>query len=195
MSRKVKNIIMIALIIILCVCMYFTLNYRGNRGTPPTLENGDFENNMPDGVRNPNMSNSIDGENIVEESPAKPEGDGNEVSADSRMMGQGQNRPENFNAEDMPKRFERNNTIINVLIAIESVGITLIAVYLIMSKFNKLTLKETLADKNQVIIYIVLVALIAAIITIFIMYLNKNYINNHHMDNNFINSREQRQEF
>lgn len=186
MSRKIKNIIMIVLIIALSISMYFTLNYQknsfGNREIPSGMENGNFGKNRPDNMNEvgevPEMPNGLAMENIVgEEPPAKPEESTNEIfSNGNREMGrQGQGRPDDMN-ENISKQYGKNNTIVNILVAVESFGIIALAIYLIMSKFNKLTLKETLSDKNQIIIYILLLVLITAIVTIFIMYLNKNNV-------------------
>lgn len=192
MSRKIKNIIMIILIIVLCISMYFTLNSQksrfGNRENMPSeMENGNFGKNRPDNMNEigeiPEMSNDTDVENMVGEPPAKPQENGNEIISNDIKgnMRQGQGRPDNMDKNMMQQG--KKGDFINILVAVESFGIMALSVYLIMSKFNKLTLKETLNDKNQIIIYILLVVLLTAIVTLFVMFLNKNN-NNVKMNDN-----------
>lgn len=154
-KRIIKNIVMIALIIMLCVAMYFTVNGRGQR-------------------RNENF---VEGTNMSEP-PAKPEG---------KDFGNGEmpTKPEDGTMPEMPEgmtRGERNgamrgrqsNPIMIVLCAVEALGISILVIYLLLSIFNKLTLKETFENKSKIGSFIVLVILVTAIITMLVMLINKN---------------------
>ena len=88
MSRKVKNIIMITIIIIVCIASEFTINLakesgeKLNQGNPPQMSNSSGENNSngqmgtpPSGngmVGNTQMQNNSNGSNSTEP-PTKPD--------------------------------------------------------------------------------------------------------------------------
>lgn len=127
MKRSIKNLIMILLIIVVCVCSYFTMqsisktsssnNIGMEQGQPPEMPAGDSNNNMG-------------------EPPTKPgqENISNQISTANYIM---------FGAEGL---------IISILV-----------IYLIMSRFNKLTLKETLKNADKAIIFILTTILVTAI--------------------------------
>ena len=192
-KRSIKNVVMIILIIALCIAMFFSVkpqkaNFNGGNienfkemfenGEMPEMPDGmffsteGFPGKMPDGER-PDMSNI--------KMPEMPEGFEFENGND-RRSGKG-NRPEMSKDENVPEMPEnmkngenrkefskRNFASINpmkvVLCAVESLGITIILMYLILSKFNKLSLKETFENKSKIIIFIVAVILLTTIITI-----------------------------
>lgn len=184
MSRKIKNIIMIILIIVLCVAMYFTISYPKNnfKNENQMSEMGnseDFKNmqeNKGEMGERPTMPTENNGE--MAEPPEKPEGEEQLQSENSteRNM-QRQNRPENMNGE-MPSRGNagKNNFVVNILVGVEGLLISVILMYLIMSKFNKLTFKETFSKGSKIITYVILVIVIAAGIIVLTMYLNGNTI-------------------
>ncbi len=175
MSRKLKNIIMFLLIILLCIAFYFTINMPRN-DFKKGRDGKEFEGKLS-GIENSDFQNDI--EKNIQERPVKPKDieNSNELKQDFN--------PENEmpDRKEMPKN--ENNNLKTILISIESLGIMLICVYLITSKFNKLTLKETFQNKNQIITYIVLVILLSAILTLFTMLLTqnpKNKINENEME-------------
>ena len=172
-KRIIKNVIMIALIIVLCVAMYFTVNGRRNNFAnrdemmQKMMENG----TMPEGMErgNRNFGNGIN------EPPAKPEGEELEKIEDGKIPENGE-KPENIG------NFKRQNGMVNrkpnfiviILTAVEALGISILLIYLILSKFNKLSLKETFENKSKIGSFIVLVILVTAIITMLIMLINQN---------------------
>lgn len=213
MKRKLKNIIMILIIIVVGVCSYFTMKdvqgannssresqilqggsaeNRNYQGTPPQMPAGNSNNNMgepptkPDGEDN-NLSNSINNGNQVSEPPTKPDGDGNNQGTPPDMPSassnaNGQQQTENGNApalKEMPNMNNENssNTTVKIIhyimFGMEGFIISILVIYLIMSKFNKLTLKETLNGTNKVFIF----ALLVIIITILLI-LAQTYITN-----------------
>ena len=175
-KRIIKNVIMIALIIVLCVAMYFTVNGRRNNFAnrdemmQKMMENG----TMPEGMErgNRNFGNGIN------EPPAKPEGEELEKIEDGKIP----QIPENGEKPEDIGIFKRQNGMVNrkpnfiviILTAVEALGISILLIYLILSKFNKLSLKETFENKSKIGSFIVLVILVTAIITMLIMLINQN---------------------
>lgn len=190
MSRKLKNVITITLIIVLCVAMYFTLNYQSrdfrSMGEMSEMPTGDFNREVTPGGFGGEMSENsgdlksmTDIQNSNNVRPEMPEGmEKPDNINDEQMMNSrrnGQNFPENMNSN-----FGRNNSLIKVLCVVESIVLSATLIYLIMSNFNKLTFKETLANK-KIIIYIILVIVLALVIVIVTNFFTRN---NSRMDNN-----------
>lgn len=172
MTRKMKNIIMIGLIIILGVLAFFTVNYSRNdfrnRDTGmPRGGFGDFGGEM--GFRPGERPTAPKRMEIAPEGrPNLPE----------NMVGKSGGRDFRPNSgEYMPREINRmpreSNLVVNILVAIETLGIALIFIYLIMSKFNELTIKETFNNVVKIIIYIVVVAVLTTISTVLIQNFNK----------------------
>ena len=183
MSRKIKNVIMIAIILIVCVSSYFTMsgavknsmpnnnNFRNDfGGTPPNFNNGEFsEENI---LERPSM----DFENG--EMPNNGELPENFKNGKIPNMGE---LPENFEKGEMPEGFEENfkngnfsreqfkpsiSAIYYILFVVEGLIISSLLIYLVMSKFNSKTLKETLDTSRKIIAYIILVLIITIGLTV-----------------------------
>lgn len=203
-KRIIKNIVMIILIVALCAAMYFTVNGQrkdfadrdemmqkmSENGEMPSMpENGEKPEGMGRGQRN-SENNTVDGAEMAEmpsmpegengEAPELPDGenmakpeDGNmpEMSED-RTMSEGMQR--GGKQGNMPGNNTQMGTLKIVLCAVEALGISVLSIYLILSKFNKLSLKETFENKSNIGSFIVLVILVTAIITMLVMLLNKN---------------------
>ena len=141
MNRKNKNIITIVLLVLMIASLVLTFVYarksvNNNQGNMPSMN----------GVEPPEKP---DGDN--EEVPEKPDGDNEEeTKAEMPSDNQGnQNRPE------MPGETKSNvSTIYYVLFGVESLIIATLVIYLIMSNFNNMTIKETFVNKDKIIIYI-----------------------------------------
>lgn len=183
MSRKIKNVIMIAIILIVCVLSYFTMsgavkssmpnnnNFRNDfGGTPPNFDNGEFsEENMPERP-------SMDFENgEMPNNGGLPE---NFKNGKIPNMGE---LPENFEKGEMPEGFEENfkngnfsreqfkpsiSAIYYILFVVEGLIISSLLIYLVMSKFNSKTLKETLDTSRKIIAYIILLLIITIGLTV-----------------------------
>ena len=191
MSRKTKNVVMIIALLIVCILSYFTMSgavksTRPNNstfgeefgGTPPNFNNGQFsEEDMP---QRPS-SNFQDGEMPNLEN--LPENFGNGEIPDLGEL------PENFNKDEMPENFEENfkngnfskqefkaniSTIYYILFAVEGLIISSLLIYLIMSKFNSKTLKETLDTGNKIIIFTILTIVLTIGLTVVDGVLAKN---------------------
>ena len=183
MSRKIKNVIMIAIILIVCVLSYFTMsgavkssmpnnnNFRNDfGGTPQNFDNGEFsEENMPERP-------SMDFENG--EMPNNGELPENFKNGKIPNMGE---LPENFEKGEMPEGFEENfkngnfsreqfkpsiSAIYYILFVVEGLIISSLLIYLVMSKFNSKTLKETLDTSRKIIAYIILLLIITIGLTV-----------------------------
>ena len=191
MSRKAKNVIIMAIILIVSVSSYFTMrgavkssvpnnnNVRNDfGGTLPNFNNGDFsEEDMPERP-------SIDFENG--EIPNNEELLENFKNGEMPNMGE---IPENIEKGEMPEGFEENfkngnfsreqfkpsiSAIYYILFVAEGLIISLLLIYLIMSKFNSKTLKETLDSSKKIIVYIILVLIITIGLTVVQSMLAKN---------------------
>lgn len=92
--------------------------------------------------------------------PAKPEGDDNQ----------------NSNMSETPTKPDENNTdsisiIYYVIFGVESLVLTILVMYLIMSNFNKKTFKETFDNKDKIIIIILSVIILTTVLTCLDVYL------------------------
>lgn len=189
LKRKNKNIITIILLGLMIISLVVTVIYarksvNNNQGNMPSMNDNDKQ---------------MSGNN--EEPPEKPEGDNEEVSEKPDSSNQGETQPDmpsdNHGSEtkpEMPNGENKNNisTIYYVLFGVESLIITILVIYLVMSSFNKKTLKETFVNKDKIIIYI----LGSIILTIGLTYLmsflttlnNKNNAGNNNFNPNQNNS-------
>lgn len=182
MSRKLKNVLMGILIIILIATSCFTIYYvknnsnnseitmQNNGGTPPDMKNGEMNNNS-------NM----------EEPPEKPDGetDGN---LDSSSFNEPPEMPDNSNSNgmmnpqnenNMPNMNDENFTsdisiFYYVIFVVQSLGISILLMYLIMSGFNKKKLKETFASNDKIVIYILSIIILTTGLTFVESYIAKH---------------------
>lgn len=193
MSRKVKNIIMITIIIIVCIASGFTIKLAKesgegtNQGNPPQMSNSSGENNSNGQIGTPPSKPDESNGNNSTEPPAKPadsNGSNSTGSQQNQMMGKldGQNNSnsqENENMSSMPNMQNgENNTKIEtayyIIFGIEAFIVSILVIYLIMSGFNSKTLAETLNGAKNIIIYIILVAIVTTGLTLAQSYITKN---------------------
>ena len=174
MKRSLKNIIMIAIIISLGICSYFTMkgtnsNQTTNKGeiqqaqgTPPGNSNNmETPPEMPTGNTNSNNTGTP---------PEMPTGNTNSSNMGTPPK-QAQNGTQNPNSQTKIK----TNKII--ILGIEGLAIAILITYIALSKFNKLTLKETLKSTETKIIFIAITILLTTILTIGQIYIAQNIIN------------------
>lgn len=172
MLRKVKNLIMVIVIIMLSIGMFFTITSspkkENTRMQPQNMNFSEMQNmvgngNMGEMGQPPEMPNN---ENMQKNNPPeKPEGQEMPDRGNQVMMERTDNMSENMKADNTKKY---------ILVGIEGLGIALILVYLILSKFNKLNFKETFGTKNKILIYTISVIVITAGCIGLMMILNKN---------------------
>ena len=95
----------------------------------------------------------------MEEPPEKP--DGSMINPKDGLM------KEENNSSNMPSSFY-------VLFGIQCLGISLIIMYLIMSRFNKKTLKETFSSFDKITIYILSII----VLSILLIFTERYIVNN-----------------
>lgn len=72
---------------------------------------------------------------------------------------------------DMPNMEEQSSkttlkTIHYIMFGMESLIISILIIYLILSKFNKLTLKQTIGTSRKIMLFILLVIILGVLLTI-----------------------------
>lgn len=151
------------------------LNSNGDMGEPPA---------KPDEENNSNSSNNQNSRSQMGEPPAKPDEENNSNSSNNQnsgnQMGEPPTKPDGENSssstnmqglKEMPNMNQQNSnggikTIHYVMFGIEGLVISLMIIYLAMSRFNKYTLKEILNEVNTTIIFILLVIIVTVILTV-----------------------------
>lgn len=145
MPRKTKNIIMI-LVIIIMLCSIGLTGYFANKNSNTTQKI--------------QINSSSNNQKIPTEIPQEKPNEDNSKNNNT-------NKPPMHN--DFERKNVTNKTSIDwyyyLLFGIESLIIVLILVYLIMSKFNKKTYKETFINTDKKIIYILLVIILTTVLT------------------------------
>lgn len=197
MNRKVKNVVMIVVLLVVCILSYFTMNAAVKNSMPDNGKSGkEIEGTAP---------NFDSGETSEEDIPQKPSGDSEnrkkpsrgdktdnpeneEITSDGEITENLENS-ENSNKENMPEDYEKNlksgnfskkqskqniSAIYYILFAVEGLIISSLLIYLIMSKFNSKTLKETLGTGKNIIIFVILVVIITIGLTLGQSILAKN---------------------
>ena len=176
MNRKLKNIIMSIILVVMIVVMAFTVINLKNDNSMPNMENNN---------QNESMNNNGEPPKMPTNNENSSEGDMKEPPTNNGNMNEGGTPP------DMPNNMnQKGNTSIKnyVVIGIEAFIISSILIYLLMSKFNKKTFKETFKNSDKVIIYILFIIIISIAITYLdnkLISTNDNNIqNNNQMNNN-----------
>lgn len=130
LKRKNKNIITIVLLVLMIASLVLTLVYarksvNNNQGNMPSMNRGE---------------------------PSKKTDDNNQEETKPEMPSDNQG---NQTKPEMPGENKSNvNTIYYVLFGVESLIIATRVIYLVMSNFNNMTIKETFVNKDKIIIYI-----------------------------------------
>ncbi len=209
-KRLIKNISMILVIVIALTSLVFTIYYKNKQttsttnqigvgNTPPNMNNqsgGDQNSGTPPEKPDESNSNSQDNSETDSNSsdssskntpPEKPDGDNNNQSSNGQnneMPGGapgGNNSNSNASSNMMPQQSNsQTNIFYYILFGIEGLIISLTLTYLIMSKFNKKTFKETFENSDKTIIYILLSILLTSVFTLgsSAININKNETNN-----------------
>lgn len=193
MSRSLKNLILVLLILIISGTVIFTINYAKN-----SLDTSkDMSTNIGN-VPGQNQDNNFkkEGENSNTENmtpPEKPDENNQNSSNDKKNSESGNSDlNENNNSEnakndsnmmmpDIPNNSSMNvesnlSIIYYFLFGIESFGISLILTYLIMSKFNKRSFKEVFINKDKVLIYSLLTIVLSFVLTFLVAVSANKYI-------------------
>ena len=204
MKRKTKNIIMLAILVVMILLTILTIYFKNNITTPSSSQeintNENIKNqqmNEGDNTRQapPEMSEGdttrqappeMNGKNTTRQAPPEmSEGDTTKQSP-SEMNGENTTRqaPPEMNEGDTtrPTPPEMNNgnnvSTINsqesksntplyfyIIFTIEGLIISSIIIYLILSKFNKKSVKETFVNNDKKVIFGLLVLILTALST------------------------------
>lgn len=144
MKRSIKNIIIILIIIVMGVLSYFTMQDIQNTNNSSTAQLQMPTQNQ--GGENSNMG----------EPPAKPDGEN-----DNQNMGELPSRP-----DEQDSNQSQIKTIHYIMFGMEGFISSIFAIYLIMSKINKIGLKAVLSKPSNVIVFIVLIIIVTILLTI-----------------------------
>ncbi len=174
MRRKIKNMIFIVVILLLGGSTIFT-------GYLMIKSNPNNNGNMPNMSQNGSELPALPNEDNQGEPPEKPDEDNN--------MGNPPDMPNNNSSIKQMGEQQGNNVNPNyvylILLGIESLSLSIIVLYLIMSGFNKKTLKETLANSDKIVIYILGVIILTSGLTF-----TENLVANQFKDNPNVNNNQ-----
>lgn len=163
MSRKLKNIITLILIVLLGLATYFTMNFAKDNmestNSNMIQKNSEITSNKNDSEMPPEIPS---GESSSEAPPELP-------SEENSNM----NSP-NTNAISMNEVNDNLDIIFYVLFVVESVGISIAIMYLIMSNLNKKGIKETFINSDKILIFILSIIILASVFTVLDVYITKN---------------------
>ena len=195
MTRKWKNIVMLCVLALTIGGMIFTLWYAKDNaktnsngqitntqmnGTPPTMPDGN--NNSNDNSNNSdNSGNTPNGDSGNNTPPEKPDGDNsnggvpdmnNNSESDSNSNSDQNSNGGMANATppDMSNMNQNSNSGLSIGYYIILGGLGLLTslniIYLVMTRFNKKTLKEIFKNKDKVIIYILATIILTSALTV-----------------------------
>jgi uncharacterized protein YxeA len=190
MKRSIKNIINIALIVVMIVASGLTFYYSKTQATgqsdiqmsqsnnmqgdssssAPEMPSGDNQNSeeppeIPSGDTSDtqSMPNSQSGDSGSSQTPPdKPDGgDSSEQSS-----GQDMQMPSGDNSQMQNENNSNNkNIVFYIVFGIENLILAMAIMYLIMSKANKLGIKGTFKNCDKIVIYILSIIIIIASLT------------------------------
>ncbi len=183
MKRVTKNIIYVCLIIILCCSIVFTILYAknnntNNSGQMPEMMSQNENRGTPPGM--PNDSKPNEQNNNGGTPPEKPNGNNGEMPPE---------KPDGDNKKGiMPNTMINDTTNSNsyvylILFGTESIILSCILGYLIMSGFNKKNFKETLSTKDKKMIYLLSIIILTTGLSFGINTISHSLINNNNKDN------------
>ena len=154
-------------------------NNNNNGGQQPEMPSNDNSNNdnQSEPPAKPDDSTSSNNSGTQQTPPAKPEENSNSTSSDTTTSTTDNNAQTQDNSkqsensmqapQEMPEMNQENagtqfRTIHYIMFTIEGLAIAIILIYLIMSKFNKLTLVETLSNPQRIIIFVLVAIILTA---------------------------------
>ena len=210
MKRTLKNVILILLILITCVCVYFTMkNIKQNTTNSQTQQMG--EPKAPDINQSQNMgedseteqkgtqisNTSENSDTKMPEPPEKPEGENQNATAPEMPNGENQNstmpempagNSEGQKPDNMPTTGQNEITTIEtkyyIIFGVESFVISALTMYLVMSKFNKYTFKQTVTSADKAIIFVLAIIIITAVLMLLNVKITEKYFVNNSSSNN-----------
>ena len=172
MKRNTKNIICIIIIVLMCGVDFLTINYAKNNITSinndrPEQGNQEF-NNMTPPDEESNDSNI----------PEKPDSNSNNESNKPNDINFESNNMMSFNNQQFTQTEDNTSLkyIYYVIFGATSLVSSTIFIYLVMSRFNKKTFKQTFSNSDKIIINILAVIILTTGLTYTYGIITKNVI-------------------
>lgn len=159
MTKNVKNIICILLLLITCGLVYFTMTKVSSSNESGVMPN----------------SNMYEKSNNMNEPPSMPDGE-----SDSGNMSEPPSMPNGENKDmSMPNNTSKSiDTKYYIAFGIEGLVIGFIVILLIMTKFNSISFSEIFTSSDKTIIFILSTIILTALFTFgFIFITNKCFLN------------------
>jgi hypothetical protein len=199
MKRNIKNIIMLILVVLVIGAMVFTMYYAkdhitlnnnemtNENSTPPSMPNDQNSSSNDNGQNSDTPPSKPDGEsndeqnNNTNEPPEKPsDSDNNESSTSDDAKGSDQNSNTVPSMPNGSGNMNGQNSVdltvcYYVVFAIESLILSSLIIYIIMSCFNKKTFKETFVNSDKVIIAMLSVIILTTVFTYTDKYITTEY--------------------
>lgn len=183
MKRRSKNLIMFIFIVILSILVFLTMNYSKKHLTTSaqtkqntTMEKSD--NSTSDSNSENSTSDSNSENNSSQNAPTgnnAPENNGNMQKPDSTGNSSGGGFP-NETIVDSPSDNHHQLTFVYYFVfAAESLGLAMLIIYLLMSKFNRRTRTETFKNTDKIIIYLLSIILLTSVFTVSETYLTQKF--------------------
>ena len=174
MTKNVKNIICILLLLITCGLVYFTVtkvSSSNESGGMPNSNMNEKDNNMNEPPSKP------DGESDsgnMSEPPSKPDNESDGNMSEPPSMPNGENKD-----MSMPNNTSKSiDTKYYIAFGIEGLVIGFIVILLIMTKFNSISFSEIFTSSDKTIIFILSTIILTALFTFgFIFITNKCFLN------------------
>ncbi len=168
MKRKTKNIVIIILIILTILSVAGTMFYAKNH----LITSSSNEINLLNNTTPPEKPSDDDSATIPEKPsdddivtpPEKPSNDNNS----------------SFNNTSSNNQKSNLNYCVYVLFGVESFIISILIMYIIMSKFNKKSIKEIFNTFDKITIYILSIIILTGVLTFINIFITTNFI----IDNN-----------
>jgi hypothetical protein len=171
MKRTIKNVIMIVLIGVLCVGTYATMNYIKNQ-TPSMEMKGQMGQFGGKGqMEIPENGNDSSSDNNSTEVPST---DSDNSNAENNQQTPPQMAEGNRGGNQMSMLSYKYYAVFGV----EGCLIAALVLYLLMSGFNKKTLKETFVNADKVLIYVLALIILTEAITAGDVFVTKRYFTN-----------------
>ncbi len=215
MKRKTKNSIMITLVVVLLAILVATMYLSGksidNKTMNPQIQengknnapdnnnfqsppdkpdgngNGENQNGNNDGsIGEQNENNSSSDEKQNNSMPPSDNNNGGEKNNNSQNMNPANGENQNFSPSSSSTNVK---PIFKIALVVESLVLTLLLTYLILSNFNKKTFKETFSNKDKTTIFVLSTLLFTLIFS-----LSSLWITNHFFLSKGTNNREQEQQ-
>lgn len=190
MKRNTKNIICIIIIVLMCGVDFLTINYAKNNITSinnerPEQGNQEFNNMTPpdEESNDSNIPEKPNGDlneenNKPNDIPEKPDSNSNNESNKPNDINFESNNMMSFNNQQFTQTEDNTSLkyIYYVIFGATSLVSSTIFIYLIMSRFNKKTFKQTFSNSDKIIINILAVIILTTGLTYTYGIITKNVI-------------------